>query len=277
MNRRNKVAEMSGVFGSKSVVAVQYTDQIRIRERNTPVYRLCHWPIWITVFYLFPGALTFRLFAKGFDREMGKWLAMVCFGTGIAGLRGMLPGVEPRPYIITFTEDRPNPLYRRVCYTAAWSDLAIFAVLNLVGIVDAIVRGKWRLKQIYSYGWLPMAGLSWALGLNGILPRTRTSTMGEWTERRIFYGAIWTVTCSQILLGTLWRGLSPNRSQSRKASALMLVAFAASLGGLAVIAWRGRLPRTRRIVSRAGGIDSLNHCITEPLGLSVFESCRSAS
>ena len=253
------------VCDSRSAVAVQYTDQIRIRERNTAIYRFCHWPIWITVFYLFPGVLTFRLFAKGFDRNMGKWLAMVCFGTGIAGLRGTLPGVEPRPYIITFTEDRPNPLYRRVCYTAAWSDLATFAVLNLVGIVDALVRGRWRLAQIYSNGWIPMAGLSWVLGLNGILPRTKPSTMGEWAERRIFYGAIWTVTCSQILLWTLWRGmrrgpwrgLPSMRFRSRKASVLLLVAFAASLGGLAFIASRGRLPRTRRIVSRAEEMNSV--------------------
>ena len=52
-------------------------------------------------------------------------------GTGIAGLRGRLPGVEPRPYIIRFTEDRPNPLYRRVCYTLAWSEVIAFALLNV--------------------------------------------------------------------------------------------------------------------------------------------------
>ena len=48
--------------------------------------------------------------------------ALVLVGTGIAGLFGQLPGVEPRPYIIRFTEDRPNPLYRRICYTMAWSE-----------------------------------------------------------------------------------------------------------------------------------------------------------
>ncbi|MCU1311463.1 MAG: hypothetical protein JWO20_2588 [Candidatus Angelobacter sp.] len=250
MNRRNEVAEISRICDSKSVVAVQYTDQIRIREFNTSLYRLCHWPIWITVFYLLPGPLTCRLFEKGFDWQMAKWLAMVCFGTGVAGLRSRLPGVEPKPYIITFTEDLPNPLYRRLSYTAAWSDLVTFAVLNLIGTIDAIVRGKWRMRQIYYYGWIPVASVSWALGFNGVLPRTGRSTIGEWAERRVFYGAIWTVTCSQILLGTLWRGLPSTRFRSRKASVLMLVAFAASLGGLAFIAFRGRLPRTRRIVSR---------------------------
>src|SRR5262245_26569224 len=93
----------------------------RIRDRNKVSYRLAHWPIWIFVFFIAPGPLTFDLFESGFDRRMALWLGAVLIGTGIAGLRGRLPGVEPRPYIIRFTEDRPNPLYRRVCYTLAWS------------------------------------------------------------------------------------------------------------------------------------------------------------
>src|SRR6516164_7200844 len=39
---------------------------------------------------------------------------------GGAGLYGKLPGVEPRPYILRFDEAKPNPVYRRVCYTSAW-------------------------------------------------------------------------------------------------------------------------------------------------------------
>jgi hypothetical protein len=264
LDQRNEVSEMIGVCDSKSGVAVQYTDEIRLRERNTALYRFCHWPIWITVFYLLPGPLTCRLFEKGFDRQMAKWLGLVCFGTGIAGLCSRLPGVEPKPYIATFTEDLPNPLYRRLCYTAAWSDLVTFAALNLFGNIDAIVRVKWRMRQIYKYGWIPVAGVSWVLGFRGVLPRTGRSTIGEWAERRVFYGAIWTVTCSQILLWTLWRrlrlgtepGMPSMRFRSRKASILMLAAFVGSLAGLAVVASRGRLPRTRRIVSRAEG---LNH------------------
>jgi hypothetical protein len=236
---------------SRTAVAVQYADQIRIRESNTLLYRFCHWPIWITVFYLAPGPLTFDLFAKGFDRRMAIWLAMVCLATGIAGLRGKLPGVEPRPYIIRFTEDRSNPLYRRVCYTAAWSDLITYAVLNIVGIIDAIIRGTWHLAPIYYYGWVPAAGVVWLLGLSGILPRTKPSTVGEGEERCVFYGTIWAVTWSQIILGILWIILSTTHSWSRLADALMLVAFLASLGALSRVAWCGRLPRTRKIVNRS--------------------------
>ena len=39
----------------------------------------------------------------------GTWLAAVLVGTAIAGWYGQLPGVEPRPYILRFDEDKPNP------------------------------------------------------------------------------------------------------------------------------------------------------------------------
>ncbi|HWJ57635.1 MAG TPA: hypothetical protein VNR90_15450, partial [Vicinamibacterales bacterium] len=63
-----------------------------IRERNKPSYRFNHWPIWIFVFFIAPGPLTFDLFARGFDTRMAAWLGVVLLGTGIAGLRGRLPG-----------------------------------------------------------------------------------------------------------------------------------------------------------------------------------------
>jgi hypothetical protein len=109
---------------------IEYAQTRKMRERNTPLYRLAHWPIWIWVFFLAPGPLTFTLFAHGFERGNLAWLVAVMVGTGIAGLRGQLPGVEPRPYILRFDEDKPNPLYRRVCYTFAWNAVLSFALLN---------------------------------------------------------------------------------------------------------------------------------------------------
>jgi hypothetical protein len=79
---------------------LEYAQARRMRERNTRLYRLAHWPIWIWVFFLTPGPLTFTLFAHGFGRGNLSWLAVVLVGTGVAGLRGRLPGVEPRPYIL---------------------------------------------------------------------------------------------------------------------------------------------------------------------------------
>jgi hypothetical protein len=132
-------------------IPVEYASHRKIRERNKLYYRFNHWPIWIFVFFIAPGPLTFDLFERGFDARMALWLGAVLVGTAIAGLRGPSPGVEPRPYIIRFTEDRPNPLYRRVCYTFAWSEVITFAVLNIAGLVVAIATGRWMLKEIYRH------------------------------------------------------------------------------------------------------------------------------
>src|SRR5580704_655885 len=153
------------------------------RERNKVHYRLSHWPIWIFVFFLAPGPLIFDLFERGFDQRMVLWLGAVLLGTGIAGLRGRLPGVEPKPDILRFTEDKPNPLYRRVCYTFAWSAVAVFAILNWTGLAVSVVSGKWYLRQLYVYAYFPLALLILLLGAVGWLPRVRASTKGEGTER----------------------------------------------------------------------------------------------
>src|SRR5947209_20108615 len=160
-------------------VRIELDSARRLREFNKPHYRLAHWPIWIFVFFLAPGPLVFQLFAYGFHGWMGWWLAAVLAGTGVAGLAGRLPGVEPRPYIIRFTEDKPNPLYRRICYTLAWSELVTYAVLNIAGLVGAIITRHWQLQQIYSYAYFPIAGTFWILGALGKLPRVKRSTTGE--------------------------------------------------------------------------------------------------
>ncbi len=216
-----------------------------VRERNTALYRLAHWPIWIWVFFIAPGPLTFDLFARGFDRRMAGWLGLVLVGTGIAGLRGRLPGVEPRPYIVRFTEDKPNPLYRRVCYTFAWSALISFAALNLLGLLVAVVTGRWLLHELYSVGYFPLAGTIWVLGALGRLPRVKPSTRGEGRERRVFYGAVWAVTLAQPVLWLLWKVLPPTRG----ADAVKLLVFVGILAGVGLLARHGRLPRTRPIVA----------------------------
>src|SRR5262249_17901680 len=188
-------------------IPVEYASQRRIREYNKLYYRFNHWPIWIFVFFIAPGPLTFDLFEHGFDRRMALWLGAVLVGTGIAGLRGALPGVEPKPYIIRFTEDRPNPLYRRICYTFAWIDVVTFAVLNIAGAIGAIVSGHWYLKQIYLYAYFPLAGTIWLLGVLGQLPRVKASTKGEGHERRYFYGSVWAVAFAQPVLWLLWKML----------------------------------------------------------------------
>jgi hypothetical protein len=223
---------------------MEYAEARKMRKRNTRVYRLAHWPIWIWVFFLAPGPLTFSLFAHGFGRGNLAWLAAVMVGTGIAGLRGQLPGVEPRPYILRFDEDKPNPLYRRVCYTFAWNAVLSFALLNLSGILIAVVTGHWYMKQIYLYSYFPLCVTILLLGAAGRLPRVKASTKGEGTERRYFYGSVWAVVVSQALLMAVWKTLPETRAAS-------LVKLGIFVGGLAVMglaAYRGALPRTRPIV-----------------------------
>jgi hypothetical protein len=224
---------------------VEFADARKMRERNTRLYRLAHWPIWIWVLFLAPGPLTFTLFAHGLSRGNLIWLAAVLVGTGIAGLRGRLPGVEPRPYILRFDEDKPNPLYRRVCYTFAWNAVLSFALLNLSGLIIAAISGAWYMKQIYNYAYFPLCATILLLGAIGALPRVGRSTKGEGTERRYFYGSVWAVTVAQVLLMIVWKTLP----QTQAASVAKLTVFIVALLLMGFAAYRGTLPRTRPIVS----------------------------
>jgi hypothetical protein len=216
----------------------------KIRHRNKLHYRFNHWPIWIFVFFIAPGPLTFDLFERGFDQRMLMWLGVVLTGTAIAGWRGRLPGCEAAPYIIRFTEDRPNPLYRRVCYTTAWGEVVAFAVLNVAGLAYAAISGEWRLKQMYEVAYFPLAGTVWLLGAFGLLPRVKRSTKGEGHERRYFYGSVWAVTIAQPVLWLLWKVLP----QNTMTDILKLGVFVGILAFVGNLARLGVLPRTRPIV-----------------------------
>jgi hypothetical protein len=216
----------------------------KIRDRNKLYYRVNHWPIWIFVFFIAPGPLTFDLFERGVDARMLTWLGVVLLGTGLAGLFGQLPGCEPRPYIIRFTEDRPNPLYRRVCYTVAWGEVVAFAVLNIAGLVWATSTGEWHLKQMYAAAYFPIAGFVWLLGAIGLLPRVRRSTKGEGHERRYFYGSVWAVCVAQPVLWLMWRVVP----HTRPGDAFKLAVFLGILAAMGQQARLGRLPRTKPIV-----------------------------
>jgi hypothetical protein len=227
-----------------SAIRVEYAHERKIRARNKTYYRVAHWPIWIWVFFLVPGPLTFDLFAHGGSVRNLMWLGVVMIGTGMAGLFGQLPGVEPQPYILRFCEDKPNPLYRRICYTFAWNALVNFALLNLTGLVVACVSGKWMLRQIYSVGYFPILAVMVLLGVFGVLPRVRRSTQGEGIERRYFYGAVWSVTIAQSLLLFMWK-LLPRTHLTDIVKAVAFVLALLIAAGLSAFA---RLPRTRPIL-----------------------------
>ncbi|MGH9254472.1 MAG: hypothetical protein ACRD3C_07865 [Vicinamibacterales bacterium] len=225
---------------------IEFDSERQIRYRNKRYYRLLHWPIWIFVFFIAPGPLTFDLIERGFrvDARMLAWLSIVLIGTALAGVRGRLPGCEPQPYIVRFTEDRPNPLYRRVCYTTAWGEVVAFAVLNAAGLVGAVATGEWRLRQMYDLAYFPIAGTLWAAGAAGWLPRVKRSTQGEGHERRYFYGSVWAVAIAQPVLWVMWNVLPV----SRTADAAKLAMFVGILVAVGYLSRLGVLPRTRPIV-----------------------------
>jgi L-asparagine transporter-like permease len=189
--------------------------------------------------------LTFSLFAHGFNQFNAVWLVLVLIGTGIACYRAQLPGSEHRPYILRFDEDKPNPLYRRVCYTFAWNAILNFALMNLIGLVIAVVNGRWYMAPIYQNVYLPVCALILILGFAGLLPRVMRSTKGEGTERRYFYGAVWSVTAAQTILLVLWKTL-PQNSTTNWAK---LTVYLGVLLFMGYLTYNGRLPRTRPIVA----------------------------
>ena len=70
------------------------------------------------------------------------------------------------------------------------------------------------------------------------------STRGEGHERRYFYGSVWAVCFAQPALGILWVALP----RSRAGDVAKLVVFLGILTLTGLMARRGALPRTRRIV-----------------------------
>jgi hypothetical protein len=242
---------MSNTTIETDAIFIERDTERKIRHRNKLYYRFNHWPIWIFVFFIAPGPLTFDLFARGFDTRMAMWLGVVLVGTGLAGLRGRLPGCEPAPYIIRFTEDRPNPLYRRICYTTAWGEVVAFAVLNTAGLAYAVATGSWQLRQFYDYGYFPIAGAVWLVGAFGQLPRVRPSTRNEGHERRYFYGSVWAVAIAQPVLWLLWKVVPV----SQAGDVLKLSVFLLILGVIGYLSRLGVLPRTRPILPGEWAID----------------------
>jgi len=227
-------------YGSR----VEYAVTRKVRERNTFVYRISHWPVWTWVYFLLPGPLVANLFHRGFDRRIGIWLACVMAATGVAAYFGKLPGTETRPYVMFFTEDKPNPFYRRLCYTVAWGVIVAYAAVNVTGLLVAILSGRWMMHQLYASAFLPVMIGVWALGLLGWLPRAKKSVQFEGYERRVFYGAVWAVALAQPVPWLLWRAFPP----SPLVDALKLVVFAGLMSAVGYAAYRGYLPRTRPIV-----------------------------
>jgi len=220
--------------------------RIVTREKNKGYYRVLHVPIWIWVFFVLPGHLTYALYVDGPDRRHWIWLALVFTACAWRGLRGRLPGVEPRPYVTHYGADQPNVPYRVVCYTAAWIDLLVPFTLNLIGLIVAVMAGRWILSQLYAYLYYPLALAVVLATVFNRTPRARRSTVNEGVEKAWFYVAVWTVVPAQVIAWAAWRlGGRLDLSQPELAR-LRLLSFL--LVGV-VMFWLGllgRLPRTQR-------------------------------
>jgi hypothetical protein len=223
------------------------------RERNKTYYRVLHLPIWIWVFFILPGHLTYDLFTAGPDRRHAAWLAAVTLVCVWRGLAGRLPGVEPRPYITHWGADQPNLAYRVVCYTAVWIILLVPATLNALGLLLAAATGRWMLGQLFAALYYPLAGAVVVATMLDMTPRARRSTLDEGAERAWFYAAIWTIVPAQVVAWGAWRLASFFELAPLTLARVRFGVFAAVTAVLLALAVTGVLPRTRRVYARAVG------------------------
>jgi hypothetical protein len=216
------------------------------RERNKTYYRILHMPIWIWVFFILPGHLTYDLYLHGPDRRHGVLLTVVVAICIWRGLAGRLPGVEPQPYIRHYGSSQPNLPYRMVCYTAAWIDLLVPFTLNLIGLILSVITGKWLLADLYAYVYYPLALAIVLAAILNVVPRARRTTLNEGAEKAWFYVGIWTVVPTQAAAWGAWRLGSKLNFGRPELDQVRLAVFVLMGTIFLLLGIRGRLPRSRR-------------------------------
>ena len=217
-----------------------------IRERNKISYRFAHWPIWIWVFFIAPGPLTFDLFARGFDLRMALWLGAVLVGTGIAGLRGRLAGGRAAALHHPLHRGSPEPaLSARLLHAGLERGDRVCSPEHQQGWWWRLQLAPGGSASLYDVGVFSDSDHDMDPRRLGRLPRVKASTQNEGHERRYFYGSVWAVCVAQPILWFLWKVLPRTtgcrRDQTRRCSSAIL----AYVGNMAR---RGLLPRTRPIV-----------------------------
>ena len=214
------------------------------RERNKIHYRVLHWPIWVWVFFILPGHLTHDLFQHGPDIRHGVWLAIVATVCVWRGFAGRLPGVEPAPYVTHWGAEQPNVPYRVVCYTSAWIDLLVPFTLNGLGLLIASLTGAWKIDELYTWLYYPMAVAIVAATVFDLTPRARRSTRNEGAERSWFYVALWTVVPSQLAAWAAWRMGGQIGLAGADLARVRLTVFAVVAGVFFLLGVKNLLPRT---------------------------------
>ena len=216
------------------------------RPRNKFYYRLLHIPLWIWAFWILPGHLTSALFRQGPDQRHWVWLAMVSAACLWRGIVGRLPGSEIIPYITHFGEDKPNPLYRVVCYSVAWIDLLAPFAINLTALVIVSITGKWMIYSLYGIFYYSLVAIIILATIMNITPRARRSVRDDGAEKAWFYLAVWVVAPTQVAAWTMWRmgrfmGLSGESLNLLRLGTFVLVSLL-----FFTLGYLEKLPRTRR-------------------------------
>ena len=202
-----------------------------------------HWPIWIFVFFIAPGPLTFDLFERGFDGRMALWLGVVLLATGIAGCAAACPAWSLRPTSSGSRKTAQPAVSARLLHVRVERrDHVRRAEHRRPGRRDRHRRVVFEADLRYAY--FPIAGTVWLLGALGKLPRVKPSTKGEGHERRYFYGTVWAMCIAQPALWLMWYVLP----DTRVGNSLKLAIFLGILAYVGNLARLGRLPRTRPIV-----------------------------
>lgn len=216
------------------------------RDRNKNYYRVLHLPIWLWVFFILPGHLTYSLYLNGPDQRHWFWLGLVFLVCAWRGLAGRLPGVEPKPYITHYGEDKPNLPYRVVCYTAAWIAIIVPFTLNLIGLVIASITGRWLLADLYDRFYYPLALVVILGTILDFTPRAKRSTKYEGAEKAWFYAGVWTVVPAQAAAWAAWRLGGKLGLTSLVLGRFRLTAFLIVSAVFLVLSLRGKLPRSQR-------------------------------
>lgn len=216
------------------------------RERNKTYYRVLHMPIWLWVFFVLPGHLTYALFAFGPDWRHAVWLGIVFAVCVWRGLEGRLPGVEPSPYVTHYGVAQPNLPYRVVCYTATWIALLVPFTINAVGMLVAAASGTWSLDLLFLWLYYPLALLVVVATALDLTPRARRTTLNEGAERAWFYIAIWTIAPAQLVAWGAWRLVSQFGGDPLVLARFRFVVFALVAGTFFMLGYKAVLPRTAR-------------------------------
>jgi hypothetical protein len=223
------------------------------RERNKNYYRALHVPLWVWVFFILPGHLTYAFYTKGPDARHAWWLAAVLAACVWRGYLGRLPGCEFRPYVTHYGMDQHNLPFRVVCYTAAWIDLLVPYALNAIGLVFAVATGQWLLGNLYRWLYYPLAAVIILATALDLTPRAKRSTRNEGAERGWFYVAVWTVVPAQLAAWAAWRLGGRMGLETMPLAWLRFAVFFGVTVAALLLGHAERLPRTERYEEKEPG------------------------